>query len=128
MTVHLHINSLDIEGRSGKTLFDHAEEHGIQVPTSCLKQGKCRECLMEIVAGMNLLSDPAPEEAHLKDNFRLSCRTQVTGTSGTVKCHTMRRAALRIVDSGTGLPDSATIQQIDPVSYTHLTLPTILHV
>ena len=114
MPVHLKINSIDIETSPGKTLFDHAEQHGIQVPTSCLKQGKCRECLMEIVAGMDLLSDRAPEEAHLTDNFRLSCRAQVVGTSGTVKCHTMRRAALRIVESGTALAAFTRTDQIDP--------------
>ena len=42
-----------IDGHSGTpapgaSLFDFAETLGITVPTSCHKQGKCRECLLEI--------------------------------------------------------------------------------
>ena len=33
------------------SLFECAEALGVHVPTSCVKQGKCRECLVEVEAG-----------------------------------------------------------------------------
>ncbi|HLE70938.1 MAG TPA: 2Fe-2S iron-sulfur cluster-binding protein, partial [Vicinamibacteria bacterium] len=92
---------------TGETLFDCAEKIGIQVPTSCVKQGKCRECLLEVEEGGDYLSGPTPEEAHLGGNFRLACRTRIIdeGGEGTVRCHTMRRGSMRVVDEATDLPD-----------------------
>jgi uncharacterized 2Fe-2S/4Fe-4S cluster protein (DUF4445 family) len=88
----------------GQTLFDCAESLGVQVPTSCHKQGKCRECLLEIESGAEFLSDPAPEEGHLEGRFRLACRTRVIA-QGDVQGHTLRRGALRIETASTGLAD-----------------------
>jgi uncharacterized 2Fe-2S/4Fe-4S cluster protein (DUF4445 family) len=79
----------------GETLFEWAEARGVAIPTSCHKQGKCRECLLEVEAGAGLLSEPAPQELHLEGNFRLACRTRVTG-AGEVRAHTLRRGSLRI--------------------------------
>lgn len=45
---------------------------------------------------MQLLTEKGPEEAHLKDGFRLSCRCAIAAESGTVRCHTMRRGEMRI--------------------------------
>ena len=45
-----------LEATSGLSLFDQAEAMGIDVPTSCRKQGKCKECMVEVVEGMNALS------------------------------------------------------------------------
>ena len=42
--------------RAGVSLFEQAEALGIDVPTSCRKQGKCKECMVEVVEGMELLS------------------------------------------------------------------------
>jgi len=92
---------------AGASLFDCAEAIGIQVPTSCVKQGKCRECLLEVEEGGDYLSGRTPEEAHLGGNFRLACRTRIidAGGEGTVRCHTMRRGSMRVVDEATDLPD-----------------------
>ena len=62
MPVKLTINSKDIEAEPGPSLFDYAEQLDIQVPTSCMKQGKCRECLVEVAEGMDCLSKPSEEE------------------------------------------------------------------
>jgi uncharacterized 2Fe-2S/4Fe-4S cluster protein (DUF4445 family) len=78
-----------------QTLFDWAESRGIAVPTSCHKQGKCRECLLEIEDGAELLSEPAEQERHLEGRFRLACRTRVLAP-GAVRAHTLRRGSLRI--------------------------------
>lgn len=79
----------------GASLFDFAETLGITVPTSCHKQGKCRECLLEIESGSEYLTPPAPQESHLPGRFRLACRTHLAET-GDVRCHTLRRGSLRI--------------------------------
>ena len=104
MPVKLTINSVDMSARGDRTLFDHAEEHEIRVPTSCFKQGKCRECLVEVVEGMEHLSSPTEEETHLEERFRLSCRTKITSETGTVRCHTMRRGSMRVLEGASALP------------------------
>ncbi len=103
MAASLTINGLTIEARPGVTLFDYAERLGIRVPTSCHKQGKCRECLVEVTEGIHLLSEPAGRECHLSAPFRLSCRTTLAA-EGAVRCHTMRRGHMRIEHHATGLP------------------------
>jgi uncharacterized 2Fe-2S/4Fe-4S cluster protein (DUF4445 family) len=101
--------TLTIDGRTGpaapgSSLFDCAEALGVSVPTSCVKQGKCRECLVEIEAGAELLTPPAPEELHLEGRFRLACRTLVA-RAGDVCAHTLRRGALRIETETEGLDE-----------------------
>jgi uncharacterized 2Fe-2S/4Fe-4S cluster protein (DUF4445 family) len=113
MAVTLTINGESIEARSGLSLFEHAESLGIDVPTSCRKQGKCRECMVEVVEGMSALSAMTEPERHLKGKFRLSCQTFVTGASGQVRCHTMRRGRMRIERHAFGLPVGPPLQ-LDP--------------
>src|SRR3954470_17709106 len=96
MAVTFIINGRATEATPGLSLFEHAEKLGVQVPTSCNKQGKCKECMVEVVEGAALLSPISEQEQHLKGNFRLSCRTYITGEAGAgegaqVRCHTMRR-------------------------------------
>ena len=98
--------TLKIDGRTGPaalgaTLFDCAESLGISVPTSCVKQGKCRECLVEIEAGSENLTPPASQELHLQGRFRLACRT-IMVSAGEVRAHTLRRGALRIETEAEG--------------------------
>ncbi len=102
MDCRLRIHDLESGIAAGTTLFDAAEALGIRVPTSCQKQGKCRECLMEIEQGAELLSPREPEERHLGGAFRLSCRARFAAP-GTVAAHTMRRGALRIEESAAEL-------------------------
>lgn len=98
----------------GASLFDCAESLGIKVPTSCRKQGKCKECLVEITAGMECLSAKSPEENHLKENFRLSCRCRIGKDSGVVRCHTMRRGDMRIESRALQLPTTGQNPKLDP--------------
>jgi uncharacterized 2Fe-2S/4Fe-4S cluster protein (DUF4445 family) len=102
--VRLSINNLLVEAAAGATLFECAENVGVHVPTSCRKQGKCKECIVEIAEGAELLSDLAPEEKHLRGPFRLACRTHVTATEGEIRCHTMRRGNMRIERQALDLP------------------------
>lgn len=110
MAVRLTINGQTTPAVRGLSLFENAERIGIKVPTSCQKQGKCKECLMEIVQGMECLSPLATEEEHLSGNFRLSCRCQIVADSGEVRCHTMRRGRMRIETGAVGMGDT----KIDP--------------
>jgi uncharacterized 2Fe-2S/4Fe-4S cluster protein (DUF4445 family) len=114
MAVTLTINGQSIEASGGLSLFDHAEAMGIDVPTSCRKQGKCKECMVEVVEGMDALSAMTEAERHLKGNFRLSCQTCVTAATGSVRCHTMRRGQMRIERHAFGLPVSNGALKLDP--------------
>ncbi|MCP4385126.1 MAG: DUF4445 domain-containing protein [Hyphomicrobiales bacterium] len=107
------MDSGEVTVQPGQSLFDYAEQIGVVVPTSCRKQGKCRECLVEIVAGEEYLSEPTPEEGHLQGAFRLACRCRIVAETGVVRCHTLRRAAMRIVERGVGLPTRAQ-RRLDP--------------
>jgi uncharacterized 2Fe-2S/4Fe-4S cluster protein (DUF4445 family) len=115
MAVTLTINGQSIEAVGGGSLFDYAETLGIDVPTSCRKQGKCKECMVEVVEGMNALSGMTEAERHLKGKFRLSCQTCVTSAEGHVRCHTMRRGQMRIERHALGLPVSNRPFEVDPL-------------
>jgi uncharacterized 2Fe-2S/4Fe-4S cluster protein (DUF4445 family) len=114
MSLELHINGKIASASPGQTLFDCAEALGVRVPTSCNKNGKCRECLMEISEGMELLTSRTPEENHLKDAFRLSCRCHVAADAGVVRCHTMRRGEMKIERHAFQLPAATKKLQLDP--------------
>ena len=117
MAVTLTINGQSTEANAALSLFDQAEAMGIDVPTSCRKQGKCKECMVEIVEGMDALSPMTEAERHLKGNFRLSCQTFVTGSAavaGLVRCHTMRRGHMVIERQADGLPGCGQALALDP--------------
>ena len=114
MAVTLTINGQSTEANAALSLFDQAEAMGIDVPTSCRKQGKCKECMVEIVEGMDALSPMTEAERHLKGNFRLSCQTFVIGSTGQVRCHTMRRGHMVIERQADGLPGSGQPLALDP--------------
>lgn len=99
---------------SSPSLFDYAESVGIQVPTSCRKNGKCKECIVEVTSGLDALSPRTPPEAHLQGSFRLSCQAHVVHADGDVVCHTMRRGQMRIECHALGLPGSGAPMPLDP--------------
>jgi uncharacterized 2Fe-2S/4Fe-4S cluster protein (DUF4445 family) len=119
MALTLTINGRTIQAAPGDaapgpSLFDYAERMGVQVPTSCQKQGKCKECMVEVVEGMDCLSGPTEQEKHLKGNFRLSCQCTVVADRGQVRCHTMRRGHMRIERRAYGLPAGGQAAELDP--------------
>jgi len=105
MAVTLTINGQTTESKAGVSLFEQAEALGVDVPTSCRMQGKCKECIVEIVEGADALSLVTEAERHLPRKFRLSCQTTVVGSEGHVRCHTMRRGNMRIERHAIGLRD-----------------------
>lgn len=114
MSVELHFGPQQVRVQPGSSLFECGESLGIRIPTSCRKQGKCKECLVEITDGMECLSEPVPEENHLKENFRLSCRCRIVADSGVVRCHTMRRGEMRIERHALRLPTTGQKPALDP--------------
>jgi uncharacterized 2Fe-2S/4Fe-4S cluster protein (DUF4445 family) len=103
----LLVNGHSTAAPLGATLFDCAERVGVRVPTSCNRQGRCKECLVEVVEGAEALTPPTPEEKHLDGRFRLSCRAAVTSETAVIACHTMRRGSMRIDRGASGLPGAA---------------------
>ncbi|HEX4796794.1 MAG TPA: ASKHA domain-containing protein [Humisphaera sp.] len=102
MPLTLNINGIVVQAEAGASLFDVAQSSGVRVPTSCQKNGKCKECVVEIVEGINCLSPPTELEKHLKGSFRLSCQCRLVAASGVVRCHTMRRGQMRIERGAVG--------------------------
>ncbi|HUA37228.1 MAG TPA: ASKHA domain-containing protein [Candidatus Sulfopaludibacter sp.] len=114
MSVELHINGQQTGVTPGVSLFDHAEALGIRVPTSCRKNGKCKECVVEVTAGLDCLSERLPAEKHLKGNFRLSCSCCIVKDAGVVRCHTMRRGEMRIERHAWQLPAGSQKLNLEP--------------
>jgi uncharacterized 2Fe-2S/4Fe-4S cluster protein (DUF4445 family) len=112
--VHLIINGHETAAQAGATLFDLAGAMGIQVPTSCRTNGKCKECVVEVTGGSGRLSSPTLAERHLTPPFRLSCQTRVAAETGEVRCHTMRRGQMRIEQGAAEMPGGARPLDLDP--------------
>ena len=100
MSLEIKVNGKSLSAQRGRSIFECSEELGVHVPTSCNKNGKCRECIVEITAGAELLSELSSEEEHLGGGFRLACRARLEADSGSLSCHTMRRGKMRIEESG----------------------------
>ena len=114
MSVELYFNNHKFSVAKGSSLFEYAESFGIRVPTSCQKQGKCKECLVEITDGMEYLSEPVQKESHLNGNFRLSCRTKIIADSGIVRCNTMKRGKMKIENKALHFAFNNKAFKIDP--------------
>lgn len=114
MKLQVTIDQSTTAASPGESLFECAERAGVRIPTSCNRNGKCKECLVEVIRGMEVLSPPSPEEEHLAGAFRLSCRARLLETQGEVACQTLRRGALRIEERGVELLWSLGAATLDP--------------
>ncbi|HEU4890485.1 MAG TPA: ASKHA domain-containing protein [Vicinamibacterales bacterium] len=116
MAVTLRVNGLSVPAPAGLSLFSAAEQAGVRVPTSCVTLGKCKECVVEITQGMELLTPPTEFEKHLdaRARFRLSCQCRVAAETGEVECHTMRRGQMRIERRALHLPATHRTTTLDP--------------
>ena len=118
MAVTLALNGQETSLAGGETLFAAAARLGLNLPSSCRGQGKCRECLVEVRSGQELLSPRTAEEAHLRGEFRLACcsRAQPDAADGRVEAHSLRRASLRVEQAAVELPAAARLDlsALDP--------------
>ena len=62
---------------AGRTLFDYADELRLEVPTSCQRNGRCHECIVEVSAGHEALSTPGEAESFLRGDYRLACQAVI---------------------------------------------------
>jgi uncharacterized 2Fe-2S/4Fe-4S cluster protein (DUF4445 family) len=114
MSAVLHLNHQACRAALGETVFECAERLGVRVPTSCRKQGRCRECVVEVTAGAEGLSARGPAERHLRGNYRLACCARVAAGAGEIRCHTLRRGELRIERQAFDLPGQGAARRLDP--------------
>ena len=114
MSVRVHLNALACAAPPGASLFDCAEQLQVPVASSCRKQGKCRECVIEVVAGGEHLNPPQPAEQHLPGGFRLACCARVAAEAGDVRVHPLRRGEMKIERHAFHLPGRAADFTPDP--------------
>src|SRR5689334_2765789 len=114
MAATLTINGHEAVPDPALSLFEAAERIGVRVPTSCVKNGKCRECVVEVTVGADALSPRTASERHLDGRFRLACQTHVAADRGRIECHTMRRGQMRIERHALELPARHDRPLLDP--------------
>jgi uncharacterized 2Fe-2S/4Fe-4S cluster protein (DUF4445 family) len=78
------------------------------LPSSCKKQGKCKECLVEIISGEEYLSEISDQEKKLTHGYRLSCQT-VIEKDGIVEAKTLKRPEIKIEEKGSVLNENLEI-------------------
>lgn len=67
----------------GTYLIDAAKRMGLRLPADCRERGECTACVVSIVAGHSLLSEPTKAESkmlteeRLAKDHRLSCQTKL---------------------------------------------------
>ena len=77
--------------QEGLSLFDYADDLAIDVPASCERTGRCRECIVAILAGEEALSQRAAEESFLSQGFRLACRARIERAGVEIEFASVRR-------------------------------------
>jgi uncharacterized 2Fe-2S/4Fe-4S cluster protein (DUF4445 family) len=113
-TTKVEIDGQSIDASVGQTLFDCADVAEVPVPTSCNRNGKCRECVLEVISGESSLSLRSPEEQLLRPRYRLACCTTIAEREGVVRCATLRRGGMRIVSDAEDLSHLAPTVSLAP--------------
>jgi len=85
------------EAEVGTTLFDLSDTQEVRIDSSCGRTGSCHECVVEVLAGEELLGDAGNAEKFLEDGFRLACQARVI-TSGRLSVAPLRRAPRVLVE------------------------------
>lgn len=114
MPVNVSINGKSGPFPPGTALFDAAESLGSRPHSSCGRNGKCRECLLEVQGGGELLNARTAAEAHLSGGFRLSCCARLEADAGEVGLKSPSRGTLRISSAGVNLPATVAATPLDP--------------
>ncbi len=96
--------------QAGRTLFDYADDLAVDVPASCQRTGRCRECVVEIASGEEALSGRTGAEAFLLHPYRLACQARIERDDVAIEFASVRRP-LRILTSS--LEDERV--ELDPV-------------
>lgn len=96
-------------GQAGKTIFDHADDLRVRVPSSCGRSGHCHECVVEIKRGMEALSPPSEVEKFLHGQYRLACQACVEKTDVDIEFSLLRRTPKILTAQDRG------VIELDPV-------------
>ena len=88
-----------LESVSNKTLFEYADILNVRVPTSCGRNGKCHECIVEVKRGISSLNTPTPAESFLTQGFRLACQTYIDDVDAEVQFNVLRRQPKILIES-----------------------------
>ncbi|HJN30879.1 MAG TPA: ASKHA domain-containing protein [Candidatus Latescibacteria bacterium] len=75
----------------GRTLFDYADDLQAQVPTSCLRNGYCHECVVAVEQGAEQLSPLTEAESFLSPPYRLACQARIEEEGTDVRFTPLRR-------------------------------------
>ena len=76
---------------AGKTIFDHADDLRVKVPTSCGRVGTCHECIVDIRNGADGLGPRTEAEAFLGGQYRLACQAVIEDSGSDVVFDLLRR-------------------------------------
>jgi uncharacterized 2Fe-2S/4Fe-4S cluster protein (DUF4445 family) len=107
------LNNKTIQSKANQSLFDLVRKLSTPIPSSCKKQGKCKECLIEIKSGSEFLSPLTKAEQHLLPQYRLACQTFIE-KDGEVKAENIKRSLIKIEEKGIGLTSGF---KIEPAVY-----------
>ncbi len=102
---------------SGLSLFDYADRSNTRIPSSCARSGSCHECVVQIDAGIEALSQRTDTEKFLKDPFRLACQTKITDLCAEISYQPLRRTPRiltegRPVDPQPNLSENACVPEV----------------
>jgi uncharacterized 2Fe-2S/4Fe-4S cluster protein (DUF4445 family) len=103
-----------VEAQPGLSLFECAEQLGLAITNSCQKLGNCRECIVEVSEGRELLTPPTEHEGHLRGDYRLACRARISAASGTIALRRLRHGDVSIVDAGHETPAYQRATPLEP--------------
>lgn len=83
MTVILGDEEFEIEVNEGENMLDAALNRNVEIDYSCL-EGMCDSCAVQILAGLNNITPPTPEEIDMlgddvSKGMRLACQVKVNG-------------------------------------------------
>jgi uncharacterized 2Fe-2S/4Fe-4S cluster protein (DUF4445 family) len=95
---------------AGRTIFDYADELAVEVPTSCMRAGRCHECVVEVSQGMEALSAPSEAESFLRGDWRLACQAVIARDDLDISFAPLRRRP-RILEVAEG---DEIAHEIDP--------------
>ena len=107
----------------GMTLFDCADELAVEVPTSCQRNGRCHECVVEVSAGDEALCARTEAEGFLRAPYRLACQAMVERDDIDVAFAPLRRRPRILVRAnadaagGPGTLDPLVTRRGDDVLY-----------
>ena len=98
---------------AGMTLFDCADELAVEVPTSCQRNGRCHECVVEVRTGSQALCALTEAEGFLRPPYRLACQATVERADIDVDFAPLRRRARILTHAAPEAEDLP--QALDPV-------------